>query len=183
MLLAPPTAHVNGLDGFFDAHKSLTLLHILPAALLFVLLPLQFLPRFRTRYPRWHRWSGRAILILGAIAALTAIVMSFTMSIGGATESAATILFALFFLAFLALGYRAIRRHKIAQHREWMLRAFGVALGIATIRPIIGVFFATRRLQPEQFFGIAFWLGFSVTLLAAEIWIRSTRPIPTSAPV
>src|SRR4051794_36269323 len=46
----------------------------------------------------------------------------------------------------------------IAQHREWMIRAFGVALGIATTRPIVGVFFAAGRLSPHEFFGTAFWL-------------------------
>jgi hypothetical protein len=40
-----------------------------------------------------------------------------------------------------------------------------VALGIATTRPVMGVFFATRRLthlSVSQFFGIAFWIGFSI---------------------
>ena len=41
----------------------------------------------------------------------------------------------------------------------------------------MGVFFATSRLThltPSQFFGIAFWIGFSInTFLAIEIWLRS----------
>jgi hypothetical protein len=40
------------------------------------------------------------------------------------------------------------------------------------------VFFATSRLTqltPQQFFGVAFWLGFSAHLIAAEAWIRSSR--------
>ena len=57
-----------------------------------------------------------------------------------------------------------------------MLRAFGVALGIATTRPVVGAFFAARRLEPHEFFGTAFWLGFSVTLLAAEAWVHASRP-------
>jgi len=48
-----------------------------------------------------------------------------------------------------------------------MIRAFGVALGIATTRPIVGAFFAARRLSPHEFFGTPFWLGFTLTLLAA----------------
>jgi hypothetical protein len=47
-----------------------------------------------------------------------------------------------------------------------------VMLGIATTRPIVGVFFAFRRLSPHEFFGIAFWLGFTITLLAAEACIH-----------
>jgi hypothetical protein len=57
-----------------------------------------------------------------------------------------------------------------------MIRAFGVALGIATTRPIVGAFFAARRLSPHEFFGTAFWLGFTLTLLGAEVWVQTTRP-------
>ncbi len=35
--------------------------------------------------------------------------------------------------------------------------------------------FAFRRLTPHEFFGIAFWLGFTTTLLIAELWIDYTR--------
>jgi hypothetical protein len=31
------------------------------------------------------------------------------------------------------------------------------------------------RLSPHEFFGIAFWLGFSLTLLGAEVWIQHCR--------
>jgi hypothetical protein len=56
------------------------------------------------------------------------------------------------------------------------LRAIVVLLGIATTRPVMGVFFATSpltHLTPHQFFGIAFWIGFSINTLAFELWIRS----------
>jgi hypothetical protein len=61
-----------------------------------------------------------------------------------------------------------------------MIRAFAVGLAIATIRPIMGAFFATRNithLAPHDFFGTAFWLGFTLHLIAAEIWINYTRPV------
>jgi hypothetical protein len=37
------------------------------------------------------------------------------------------------------------------------------------------MFFGFRRLTPHEFFGIAFWVGFSLTLMAAEVWINLTR--------
>ena len=40
----------------------------------------------------------------------------------------------------------------------------------------MGVFFATSRLthlEPRQFFGIAFWIGFSINTIAVEFWLRS----------
>ena len=56
-----------------------------------------------------------------------------------------------------------------------MLRAFAIGLGVATTRPIVGAFFAVNRLAPQEFFGIAFWLGFTLTAIAGEIWINVTR--------
>jgi len=56
-----------------------------------------------------------------------------------------------------------------------MLRAFAIGLAIATIRPIVVLFFALTDLSTREFFGIAFWIGFSIHLIAAEIWIQHTR--------
>jgi hypothetical protein len=77
--------------------------------------------------------------------------MSYTMAIGGANETAATTLFALLFLVFLTLGFWNIRQQRIARHREWMIRAFGVVLGIATTRPIVSVFFAAQNFRRMNF--------------------------------
>jgi hypothetical protein len=111
-------------------------------------------------------------MVLGTAVGFSALVMSFTMNIGGVSETAATTFYAILFLVFLALGFWNIRRGRIVSHREWMIRAFGVALGVATTRPIIGAFFAAGRLSPHEFFGAAFWLGFTITFLAAEAWIH-----------
>jgi hypothetical protein len=42
----------------------------------------------------------------------------------------------------------------------------------------MGAFFATSQqthLEPSQFFGIAFWIGFSINSIAVELWLRSRR--------
>jgi hypothetical protein len=160
------------LNANFAAHRTLTFLHIIPASLFLLLIPFQFVGSIRMKHVAWHRWSGRILIALGAVAGLSALVMSFTMNIGGVSETAATTLFAILFLAFLSLGFWNIRRRRMALHREWMIRAFGVALGVATTRPIIGAFFGASRLSPHEFFGAAFWLGFTITLIAAEVWIH-----------
>jgi len=179
VLIVPPSAPRfaagAALDAGFASHRLLTFAHILPASLLFVLMPLQFVRRIRMRYPDLHRWGGRLVIVLGFMVAISALIMSTTMSIGGVTEQTATTLFAVLFLVFLSVGFQNIRRGRIARHREWMIRAFGVSLGIATTRPIVGAFFAARRLSPQEFFGIAFWLGFTLTLSGAEVYIRTHR--------
>jgi hypothetical protein len=178
LLVAPPVKAFAGaaaMDAGFAKERALTLFHILPAALFMVLMPLQFVGRIRERWIGWHRWSGRLLVVLGLIVGPSALALSYSTPIGGANETAATTLFAILFLIFLCLGYWNIRHRRVAQHREWMIRAFGVALGVATTRPIVGIFFAARRLSPHEFFGTAFWLGFTLTLLGAEVWIHVSR--------
>jgi uncharacterized membrane protein len=165
-------AAAASLDAGFAAHRNLTFLHIIAASFFLLLIPFQFVDGIRSKQLAWHRWSGRILIALGAVVGLSALVMSFTMNIGGVSETAATTLFAILFLLFLSLGFWNIRRGRIALHREWMIRTFGVALGVATTRPIIGAFFAATRLSPHEFFGAAFWLGFTTTLLAAEAWVH-----------
>lgn len=163
------------MDAGFAQHKALTPAHIVPASLFTVLMPLQFARRIRDRHIQWHRWSGRLLILLGTVVGVSALILTYTTSIGGANETAATTLFAILFLIFLGFGFWKIRHRRVAEHREWMIRAFGVALGIATARPIVAAFFVAGRLSPLEFFGIAFWLGFSVTLLSAEVWIQHSR--------
>jgi uncharacterized membrane protein len=163
------------LDAGFARHMALTLIHILPGGLFLILAPLQFVPGIRQKHLRVHRWMGRVLLICGLIIGVSALIMSYTMNIGGINETAATTLFAIVFLICLIKAYRHIQRKEVARHREWMIRAYGAGLGVATTRPIVGMFFAFRRLSPHEFFGIAFWLGFTITFLVAESWVEYTR--------
>ncbi|HET9307565.1 MAG TPA: DUF2306 domain-containing protein [Candidatus Sulfotelmatobacter sp.] len=166
------------LDTGFARHTLLTLIHILPGGLFLALAPLQFSRSFRQKHLQLHRWSGRVLVVCGLIIGTSALIMSYKMNIGGPNETAATTLFAIVFLICLTKAYLFIRRKEVARHREWMIRAYGVGLGVATTRPIVGIFFAFRRLTPHEFFGIAFWLGFTITFFAAEAWVDYTRQHP-----
>jgi hypothetical protein len=181
----PVAAQFAALDDLFARYPILTLIHIIPGVLFMLLGPLQFSATIRARHLRWHRWSGRVYLICSLIIGISALVMSVGMpAIGGLRQAVATTLFALLFLFALGKAYRHVRHRQITLHREWMIRAFAIGLAVATIRPIIGLFFATSRLSgltPDMFFGIAFWIGFVLHFLAAEAWIRWTRPLRRSA--
>ena len=163
------------LDVGFARHIALTLVHILPGGLFLALAPFQFIPGIRRNHLAWHRWSGCVLVICGLIIGTSALIMTYKMNIGGPNETAATTLFGIVFLICLVKAYLYIRKKQVARHREWMIRAYGVGLGVATTRPIVGMFFAFRRLTPHEFFGIAFWLGFAITSMAAEAWIDYTR--------
>jgi uncharacterized membrane protein len=169
------------LDAHFQAHRTVTLLHIVPGMIFMILGPLQFVPRIRAKYPRFHRWSGRVFLSASAIIGITGLVMASRDTIGGLDEKAAIFVFGSFFLVALGRALWHAMRREFAEHREWMIRGYAVGLAVATIRPIMGGFFAAAIIsghtpRPSEFFGTAFWIGFTLQSIVAEVWIRYTRP-------
>lgn len=181
----PMAAQFASLDDVFARYPYLTLIHILPGLLFMILGPWQFNSTLRARHPQWHRINGRIFLLCSALVGVSALVMSFGMpAIGGVNQAAATTLFGTFFLFALAKAFWHIRRREILLHRQWMMRAFATGLAVATIRPIVGFFFATSgltHLTPHEFFGTAFWLGFTLQLMAAEAWIHHTQELQPNA--
>jgi uncharacterized membrane protein YozB (DUF420 family) len=89
-------------------------------------------------------------------------------------------LFGAIFLFSLAKAIRHIRRKEVQRHREWMIRTFALATGVASIRVFVGLFTGMLDFGFEEVFGTSFWLGFSVHLLVAEVWINHTRVIDQS---
>lgn len=162
------------LDAHFAANAGTMLLHLLPSLLFVSLLPLQFVTSLRQRHPALHRWNGRVLMGLGLVLGLSALWLS-AHPVGGLAEGTATTFFGCFFLFSLGKAWLHIRNGRVELHREWVTRMTAIALGVATTRPIIGVFFATRGLTgltPPQFFGPAMWLGLVSTYLAGEVLIR-----------
>jgi hypothetical protein len=164
---APP--ELASLDAWFRAHSLLTWAHIACALALVGLLPFIFRKRAGDRL-----WLRRAFFFLGGATGATAYAMS-VHAVGGWLERSAVLVFNTAFLASLAMAYACMRRGDQAQERRWVIRAVAILLGIATTRPVMGVFFATAgisHLTPHQFFGIAFWIGFSLNTMAIELWLR-----------
>jgi uncharacterized membrane protein len=177
-----PTAPVKGMPYFpeegFVQNPLLTLIHILPALLFVLLGPLQFVKSFRARSPQGHRWIGRIVLCSGVIVGFSGIIMGFKMAISGVSETAAITFFGILFLFSLLKAYLHIRHQHIVLHRQWMIRAFVLGMAVTTTRLIVGVFFATSPLTgltARDFFGTALWLGFTIHLIAAEVWINHTK--------
>ena len=172
-LLYPPHTAVPqlaALDEVFASHAALTLAHILPA-LVFVLVS----PFVVFRNSAETGWPDYLLVLLGTPVGITAYAMS-VYSVVGWLERSAVPLFNTLFLISLFRAYLYMRRGELLLKQRWLIRAIAILLGIATTRPVMGIFFATSRLthlQPHQFFGIAFWIGFSINTLLAEFWLRA----------
>jgi len=163
------------LDTWFQTHAVLTYAHILTALVFLILIPLIFWHRTR----QVSRIRG-AYYGVGALVAITAYAMS-AYSVGGWVERAAVLSFNTLFLVALGKGFAAWRAGMVAKERRWTLRSTATVLGIATTRPVMGLFFATSRLThwtPQQFFGPAFWIGFTINVSVMELWL-SKQCTPT----
>lgn len=185
VLVAPPVAHsiqqVAQMDAAFSSRKALTLAHIVPALLFVVLVPIWFMS-IRRSNSSLNRRVTYALFVVGTVVGVTAFLLSLH-PFGGVNEAAAAFLYdGLFFLS-LGRAWFLFMQKRESLSRTWMMRAIAVLLGIATTRPVMGVFFETQaitHLRPAQFFGTAFWIGFTVTYIAGEAYLRShpVEPAP-----
>jgi uncharacterized membrane protein len=164
--------------GFLE-YPLITAFHVILGGIYLALAPWQFVQRIRNRWLGYHRWVGRLLVAIGLIVGATALFMGFVFPMSGWPESVVIGLFGGLFLVALVLGYRHVRAGRVALHREWMMRAFAIALSIATMR----IFFIPALIwignpTDEQiaFLSVgSFTLAFLLHSLVTELWIRHTR--------
>jgi len=170
-------ADIAEVDDKFGKYRVITWLHVVPGGIFLLLAPIQFLPPVRNRFLGFHRWLGRILLVAALASGGAGLFFGFFFPLGGFNESIPIAIFGglLFFSAIRA--YIAIRNGQVRIHREWMIRAFAVALAISTVRVVIMAFDIARIGvdEPRAMFVISIWSGWLITLAIAEFWIRYTR--------
>jgi uncharacterized membrane protein len=165
----------------YNALPYATLVHVVPGMLFLLLAPLQLVPRFRSRRPRIHRRMGYVLLAFAIPFAITGLYLSVRDPLFGIVGASASGLAALWFAYCGVRAYAAIRRNDIDDHRAWMLRFLAIAYGIAVIRALDLMVFAVVPVRPRVLGGPSFWVGFLLSALAAEWWIRHTSKPPERA--
>ncbi len=162
-------------EGEFDRRYAqnplLAYVHIIPGVVYLVLAPFQISRRFRNRHLGLHRKMGRILVPTGIVSGVFGIVFGFFFSFGGFLEASASVVFGTWFVIALILAYRFIRAGDTVRHRRWMIRAFAIGLGVGTIRLWIGLFQGFGLLDDVTSFGVAFWLSWTLHVIAAEIWL------------
>lgn len=165
----------SAFDSRYAQHSWVALLHMLPGLAYITLAPVQLMKRVRDRHPAVHRALGRVLVPCAILSVAFGIVAAFRLpAFGGLPTVAATLFFGALFLFSIGKAVWHIRRWEVDLHREWMLRAFALGIGVATIRFFIGAL-ELAGFGFEHAFGTAFWLGFTTNLVAMEVWINVTR--------
>lgn len=173
--------------------------HIGFGAVALVAACLQLWPWLRAHHPAVHRRSGRIYVFAGAVPAALAVLTITPLGSWGANQQVANTMLALLWLATTLAGYRAARRGRYGEHREWMIRSVALAFSIVTNRfwsiacilvlapdavAVDGTLVATPEVA--QAIGASTWLSWVVNLLVAEWWLHRTRHVtgrvPSAAP-
>lgn len=182
--------HIYGKEFFahwldFRNYPVPRMIHMVLGILFVLIAPLQFVPRIRNSYPRLHRAIGGTALVSSVALIATGWLFAFKYTYTGFPEQVPTVTYSIIYAWLIYMALKNIRSGNVAQHREWMIRAFSMMMGISATRVWFYLFLKTTDIPSNQFFSSIFWLGLGVNLLIAEIWINLTRPataIPMRVP-
>jgi uncharacterized membrane protein len=179
--VAASTVHnfVEPYNPGFPDYPTIVALHVVLGAFYLLFAPFQFVRRVRSRHLGYHRRMGRVLVALGLVVGATALFVGLVIPFSGQAESVLIGLFGGLFLLALAKGFVHVRAGRVALHREWMVRAFAVALAIATQRLIfVPSLLAVGDPAHGRVVGLslAAWAAALVVHSSlAEAWIRLTR--------
>ncbi len=155
-------------------------LHVVLGGVYLALAPFQFVMRIRSRHLAYHCRTGRLLVAIGVMVGATALFMGLVIPKGGWPERVVIGLFGTVFLVALVKGFVHVRAGRVSLHREWMIRAFAIALAIATTRLIFfPALIITGTGPTDRRFGtllaVALAVAFVLHVSVAELWIRATR--------
>lgn len=172
-------AEITPDNARFFASPLPVIIHIISSAIYAVLGAFQFVSRLWRHGTLWHRNVGRLLVPLGLFVGLSGLWMTLFYT---QTKNASDLLYALRLLfgsgmvISIGLGYAAILRRDILQHRAWMMRAYAIGLGAGTqvLTGIVGaVLLGTPNALENALLMGAAWV---INLAIAEWIIRRRLP-------
>ena len=158
------------------------LLHVVPGAIFMLAAPLQLSGRLRRRYAAVHRSLGYLLLLLAIPFAFTGLYIAVRDPIFGPVGATAAVIAGALFIYAGARAYRAIRAGDRESHRVWMLRFLALAYAIAVMRALSMIVMALFPFPPRAIGAPLFWIGWILSALLAEWWIRRTSPMTPALP-
>jgi hypothetical protein len=128
-------AQVTAENARFFASPLPVTVHIVGSTLFAILGAFQFAASFRRRWPGWHRWAGRLLVLCGLLVGFSGMwmVLFYQHPVGdGLFLSAQRLVFGSAMIVSILLSFTAIRRGNVTQHRAWMLRGYAIGMGAGT---------------------------------------------------
>ncbi len=171
---------------FFDSPIPV-LIHIPAVTVYLVLGAFQFTPSLRRGKPgrlSWHRIFGRILVPTGLLAALSGLWMTVLYDLpplDGPLLLVLRLVFGSAMVAFIVLGFIAVKRRNYVRHSEWMSRAYAIGIAQGTI--VVVTIPWILLIGPVDELTRALLIGASwvLSLAVAEYFIyrRAQGPAPT----
>lgn len=172
----------------FPGHYALLVAHIGFAAVAMVTGFFQEWPWFRRRFRRAHRSLGRVYVLGGVLPASILAGVIGAVSPFGPMSAVSHVFLAVLWFSCTVAGFRAARQRRFVEHRAWMVRSYVLTMSIVSNRlwhlvwmpvlaPQVDTWFQgseVAMLQAEM--ALTNWLGWTVPLVVAEVWLLRGRP-------
>jgi uncharacterized membrane protein len=149
------------------------MIHALTGGIALIIGPLQFNRRLRARWRALHRALGRVYIVAIWLASITGLWSAVFFAEGIAAQSAFGVVAVLWFVT-TTLAYLRARARDFKAHRQWMVRSFALSLFFVTF-PFWVDGLASTSIPEAVGYPLGVFLGWSLNLAVAEIWIRRNR--------
>ena len=157
-------------------HRSISLVFVIHALLggtALLLAPLQFNRTLLQKQRKLHRILGRIYVVTIWLSSASGLGLAIFFDVSIAARIVLGLVSILWFGA-TTVAFLRVRRRKIAEHREWMIRSFALSFFFVTFSLWVPGL-ASTNLPEAISYPLAVFLSWSLNLLVAEWWIRQTR--------
>jgi uncharacterized membrane protein len=181
-------AAITPANARFFAAPLPVVVHIVSASVYALLGAFQFANGFRLRWPTWHRWAGRLLVVCGLLVGLSGLWMTlfYPWPKGdGELLYLFRLLFGSAMVVSIVLGFSTIRRGDVRRHRAWMARAYAIGLGAGTQALTLAAGALIAGPPSELSRALLMGAAWVINLAVAEWTIRrrQARPARTAAAV
>lgn len=170
------------LNQAFPLHFMYVALHGIPAGLVLLLGPVQFVPPIRTRYPAAHRIISNVCLGFISIGIIMGVIAASVSTSGLAAQFGFLLLAAAWFYSGL-LAYRAARQRQYGLHRVWMIRNYALSFAAVLLWVFLVIGLQAMTVNPaltfDDVYTTSVWSSVLVSYLVAEWFIvqRTLGPL------
>jgi uncharacterized membrane protein len=180
LALGPAAAPANVASNAF-ARSGVLVVHAGFASVALILGAFQLFPRFRARWPAWHRRAGTVYVVVCLIAGFAGLVLAAGTS-SGPIAMAGFGLLAILWIFFTANAWRLARARDFVRHRRWMIRSYALTFAAVTLRLYLPAALMAQLDLLVSYRAIAF-LCWVPNLIVAELWLRRDASLRTSPPL
>ncbi|WP_169923722.1 DUF2306 domain-containing protein [Propionicimonas paludicola] len=158
----------------FEALPAPMIVHLVSVIPFALVGAFQFSSQVRGRWPAWHRWAGRVLVLLGMATAISGLWMTLGYPLqpgSGELLYIVRVLVGAGMAVSIARGLRAIRRGDVRHHLAWMTRSYALALGAGT-QVITGAVRSALSGSGSLDFDLSMTAAWAMNLAVAEYVIR-----------